>query len=153
MVGAVALVTGNLASAEDAVQEALVRAWERTQRGERIERLDAWVATVALNLSRSAVRRRLTELRAGRRAAQPVTADPGEQDRVDVQRALSELPRRQREAAVLRYFAGMNTREIAEVMGTSEGTVKSQLAKARRHLAESLALSEEPDRETNHADA
>ena len=54
LVGAVALVTGDAASAEDAVQEAIVRAWERTERGEQIVALDRWVATVAMNLSRAA---------------------------------------------------------------------------------------------------
>ena len=49
LVGAVALVTGDAASAEDAVQEAIVRAWERTERGEQIVALDRWVAAVAMN--------------------------------------------------------------------------------------------------------
>src|SRR2546422_6623339 len=57
LVGAVALVTGDAASAEDAVQEAIVRAWERTERGEQIVALDRWVAAVAMNISRSRLRR------------------------------------------------------------------------------------------------
>src|ERR1700740_1120571 len=54
---AVALVKGDLASAGDAVQAALGRAWERSERGERIEALERWVAAVAMNLSRSRLRR------------------------------------------------------------------------------------------------
>jgi RNA polymerase sigma-70 factor (ECF subfamily) len=57
LLGAIALVTGDLAAAEDAVQEAIVRAWERSERGERIDALDRWVAAVAMNLSRSRLRR------------------------------------------------------------------------------------------------
>src|ERR1044072_644366 len=64
VVGAVALVAGDLATAEDAVQEAIVRAWERTDRGDQIDDLDGWVAAVAMNLSRS----RLRHLRVERRA-------------------------------------------------------------------------------------
>jgi RNA polymerase sigma-70 factor (ECF subfamily) len=152
VVGAVSLVTGSLASAEDAVQEAVVRAWERTERGEPIERIDAWVTTVALNLSRSAIRRAVAERRArGRLAAVPVDAPPPSADRVDLQRALAALPPRQREAVILRSLLELRIDEIARAMGTSDGTVKSQLSKARAHLAAALAL--DPDTEQDHADA
>ena len=57
LVTAVALVSGSRAAAEDAVQEALARAWERSERGERIESLPAWVTRVAMNLSKSRLRR------------------------------------------------------------------------------------------------
>ena len=50
LVAAVALASGSRPAAEDAVQEALLRAWERSEKGEDIESLNAWVTTVALNL-------------------------------------------------------------------------------------------------------
>ena len=49
---AVSLACGSRAAAEDAVQEALARAWERSERGEHIESLRAWVMKVAINLVR-----------------------------------------------------------------------------------------------------
>jgi len=151
LVGAVALVTGDAASAEDAVQEAIVCAWERTERGEQIAALDRWVAAVALNLSRSRLRR----LRVERLARPKLVGAPPVQpsgDRVDIGRALAELPRRQREVAVLRYVLDLSTEEIAKQMRTSEGTVKSQLFKARAHLAVALSLVEDPDEENSHAE-
>ena len=57
VVATVELVCGSLATAEDAVQEALARAWEQETRGHEILRLGAWVTTVALNLARSQMRR------------------------------------------------------------------------------------------------
>ena len=102
LVGAVALVTGSMATAEEAVQEAIVRAWERSERGERIEALDAWVATVAMNLSRSGLRRLRTERRARPRLVAATTTDEPSADAIDVRDALTALPRRQREATVLR---------------------------------------------------
>ncbi len=151
LVGAVALVTGDAASAEDAVQEAIVRAWERTERGEQIVALDRWVAAVALNLSRSRLRRlRVERLARPRLVAAPPTQPSG--DRVDIARALAGLPRRQREVAVLRYVLDLSTEEIARQMRTSEGTVKSQLFKARAHLAEALSLVEDTDEENSHAE-
>jgi RNA polymerase sigma-70 factor, ECF subfamily len=151
IVGAVALVTGSLPAAEDAVQEAVLRAWQRTERGEPIDSLDSWVVTVALNLSRSGLRRLRTERRARPHIAR-AEATPGPSgDVVDVRRALASLPNRQREAAVLRYFLDLSTAEIAAAMATSEGTVKSQLSKARGHLASALAL--ETDEENDHVEA
>jgi len=86
IVGAVALVAGSRAAAEDAVQEALARAWERTDRGEGIDSLPAWVTRVAMNLSRSALRRLRAELRARERlaAAAPTAETAGAEVRVDL---------------------------------------------------------------------
>jgi predicted RNA polymerase sigma factor len=64
LVVALALANGSLAAAEDAVQEALVRAWAKSERGDHIESLPAWVTTVALNLSRKTVRRLIVESKA-----------------------------------------------------------------------------------------
>src|SRR5439155_8341300 len=128
LVGAVALVTGDVASAEDAVQEAIVRAWERTERGEQIVALDRWVAAVAMNLSRSRLRRlRVDRLARPRLLAAPSVQPSG--DRIEVARALAVLPRRQREAAVLRCLVDLSTGEIAKEMRTSAGTGKSELYK------------------------
>jgi RNA polymerase sigma-70 factor, ECF subfamily len=141
LVAAVALVSGSRPAAEDAVQEALLRAWARSEKGQEIESMEAWVTTVALNLARSALRR----LRAERRTARLDPAVVGEApnaDRIDVDRALSTLPRRQREVAVLRYYLQLDTRDVASVLGLSEGTVKSTLSRARAALAVALRIDE-----------
>lgn len=109
----VAMVAGSRPAAEDAVQEALARAWERSERGEEIDSLTAWVTVVSLNLARSRLRRVVAERRARERmGSRAGTAAPGPLDageRIDVLRALASLPRRQREATVLRYYLGLNT--------------------------------------------
>ena len=151
LVGAVSLVAGDLATAEDAVQEAIVRAWERSDRGDHIEDLDGWVAAVAMNLSRSRLRHLRVERRARPRLVAAATTDGPSPDAVDVRHALSTLPRRQREAAVLRFYLDRTTEEIASAMGTSHGTVKRQLAQARAHLADALGVPE-GDEESRHAD-
>ena len=138
---AVALVCGSVPAAEDAVQEALVRAWVRSERGERLESLPAWVASVALNHTRSGWRRAAAERRARRRLGDPTrSAPPPSEDHVEVARALAALPRREREVAVLRYLLGFDTKETAATLSIGEGTVKSSLARARMHLADALAL-------------
>jgi RNA polymerase sigma-70 factor (ECF subfamily) len=144
LVAAVAFVAGSHEAAEDAVQEALVRAWERPAGAERIDSLAAWVTRVSLNLSKSRLRRVRAEARARERlVSMRESESPRLGSRTDVERALRRLPRRQREVTVLRYYLGMDVGEIAEALGVSEGTVKTQLFRARRALAGMLGDEEE----------
>src|SRR5262245_20761221 len=139
LVAAVALTCGSRPAAVDAVQEALLRAWERSEKGEEIESMKAWVTTVALNLARSGLRRLRSERRAKARLHASDVGEPTV-DRVDVERALSALPRRQREAVVLRYYLQLDTRETATALGMSEGTVQSTLSRARAAVGAALGL-------------
>lgn len=133
------------------MQEALVRAWMRSERGERLESLPAWVTAVALNQTRSGWRRAMAERRARHRMPQRASVQaPPNEDHIEVARALSTLPRRQREVAVLRYLLEMSTAEVAAALGIGEGTVKSSLARARAYLVDTLAMHD--DEVTNDAD-
>lgn len=128
-----------------------MRAWMRSERGEPLESLPAWVAAVALNQTRSGWRRAMAERRARQRMPQRAAVQtPPNEDHVEVARALSTLPRRQREVAILRYLMEMNTAEVAAALGIGEGTVKSSLARARAHLVTTLAMHD--DEVTNDAD-
>jgi RNA polymerase sigma factor (sigma-70 family) len=152
------MVCGSRATAEDAVEEALARAWERSGRGERIESLRAWVFKVATNLVKSGFRRLAAERRAkallegggGRHRADGLSSTDRSDQLVDLRRALAKLPARQREATVLRYYLDMDVREIAQALGVNEGTAKTTLFRARQALAQELG---EPDQEeaTNRA--
>lgn len=142
LVAAVGLTSGSRPAAEDAVQEALIRAWERSEKGEEIDSLERWVTTVALNLARSGLRRIRSERRARARLASTAVGEPPTADRVDVDRSLAVLPRRQREVAVLRYYLQLSTREVASALELDEGTVKSTLFRARAALAQALGIDE-----------
>ena len=149
LVAGLAVVLGGRAAAEDAVQEALARAWERSMRGEHIDSLRNWVAVVAMNLLRSRLRRLAAEHRARERLAvreqarQPSPAPlPGSVDEgLDLGRALRTLPRRQREALVLHYFGGLPLAEIARALHTRQGAVQQLLHRGRRSLATALGAS------------
>jgi RNA polymerase sigma-70 factor (ECF subfamily) len=144
------LAFGTRSSAEDAVQEALARAWERSERGEGIESLAAWVTVVATNLMGSGLRRLWVERRAEHRlepgaggsAQEDSTA--GLDDLIDLRQALASLPRRQRAAVVLRYYLDLDVAHVARALKVSEGTAKTTLHRARRSLAAALG---EPNRE------
>jgi RNA polymerase sigma factor (sigma-70 family) len=108
--------------------------------------LKAWVTTVAMNQVRSGFRRLLAERRARQRSGPggwgAVTGGlpsfPEAEQTVDVRRALMALPRRQREATVLRYYLDLDVAEVARALHINEGTAKTTLHRARRALASAL---------------
>lgn len=135
------VLTGDPESAADLVQEALartLRAWRRRP----IDDPNAYVRKVMVNSYASAWRRGRALPMADVSVAELPTACDGI-DRVDdrdaVWRALAVLPPRQRAVTVLRYYDDLSEAEIAAVMGTSAGTVKSQSARALRRLEALLA--------------
>ena len=71
----------------------------------------------------------------------PATADPGSSRRIDVERAVARLSRRQRTAIDCVYFVGLSIAETAAVMRCAEGTVKSTLADARARLRTLLEVA------------
>jgi len=142
LVRAVALVCGSTATAEDAVQEALARVWDRLQRGDDLERPESWVVTVALNLTRSGLRHQAVRRRAlSRLAARPAHHDDSP-ELLDLRAAVDALPRRQREAVVLHYYLGFDVASIGAMLGVSEGTIKTALFRARAALAVALGEPE-----------
>jgi RNA polymerase sigma-70 factor (ECF subfamily) len=142
LVAALTLIAGSREAAEDAMQEALARAWDRSERGEEIRSLGAWVTTVAINHARNAARRgRFDLLLRGRLGRSPSVAAPTG-DRVDLARGLAQLPVRQREVTVLHYYLDMDIRTVAETLGVHEGTVKTSLHRARAALAAALGADE-----------
>ena len=153
IVSGLSVMCGSRAAAEDAVQHALAKAWERSERGERIDQLAGWVTVVARNDLRSWFRRVRAERRA--RAALghgvPTESESGADDRVDVLQALGRLTRAQRDTTVMHYYLGMTVAEVAAALGVSDGTVKSTLHRARQILAPALGVHEPTEEVTNDA--
>jgi RNA polymerase sigma-70 factor (ECF subfamily) len=138
LVRVVAVVAPSVADAEDAVQEAFARAWERQARGQTIDDLPAWIVTVALNLVRSRFRR-LRRISASH--ADPAGPSGGglDEELIDLRDAVRALPARQAQCVVLHYLLGFEVRVIATTLRVSEGTVKTALTRARASLAASLS--------------
>jgi RNA polymerase sigma-70 factor (sigma-E family) len=127
------MLTGNAAAAEELAQEAFIATWRAWTRLRTQEAALAYVRSSVVNLSRSALRRKAVELRHRvTRVDSAVEVDVPV--RVDVLRAVSALPKRQRECVALRFFEDLTEVETAEVLGISVGTVKSQTWKALRRL-------------------
>lgn len=135
LVGTLSLLCGDGDAAEELAQETLARVWLHWSRvhelGEPLA--TAWTYRVAINLTNSWFRRRVAERRARARFAAQATGahlDPDAADAVAIRRAVAALPRRQRTALVLRYYADLPVAEVAALMGCAPGTAKSLTSKA-----------------------
>jgi RNA polymerase sigma-70 factor (ECF subfamily) len=138
LVGQVAAVTGDLGDAEDAVQEAFVRASRHWARIREYDLPDAWVRRVAIREALSGIRRRRRRLAALMRLVPPPAAPELSADGVDLRRAMARLPSRQREVLVLFHVVELPVEEIAVQLRVPAGTVKSRLARGRAALARLL---------------
>lgn len=125
-------------AAEEVVQEAFLRLRQSWPRLQNSATTGAYLRTIVLNLSRSALRRRLVQLR---HYVPRALDEPSAEDQLvqaerhqAVRTALNSLPRRQREAIVLRYYADLSEPEIAQAMQLSLGAVKSHLRRGKSTL-------------------
>jgi RNA polymerase sigma-70 factor, ECF subfamily len=120
-------------AAEDAVQEAILRAWRSIGRYHPNMPFEPWITTILIRECRRALRR-------GNRNQPSVTEKDlsvALPDRALFE-AIAALPQDVREAVVLHYLHGYNISETAGVMGIPAGTVKSRLFRARKLLAAEL---------------
>jgi RNA polymerase sigma factor (sigma-70 family) len=143
VVAAVRLITGDREGAPDAVQDAIVGLLTRPPSVEP-SNYAAWITVAASNKARDAQRRRGAESRALSRLGVPREAADRASEAldVDVEAALDSLPTRQRQICVLHYLLDQSVDTIAEGLGVSTGTVKTQLHRARQALAARLTGGE-----------
>lgn len=132
-------LTGSRDHAEDVAQEAMLAAFRRWDEVSRMDAPHAWVRRVCSNLSVSFIRRRMVEARglvALRKRRSEV--EPLGEDDAAFWAEVRRLPRRQAQCIVLLYVYGCPVAEVAEVLGCSDGTVKTHLSRARAKLAQRL---------------
>ena len=141
------LVAGNAADAEEAVQDAFVKAYRALWRFRPGAPFRPWllriVANEARNRRRSAGRRAALALRAtqeppGEAAPSPEAALLGAERREELVAALNRLDERDREALACRYFLDLSEAETAAALGVRPGTVKSRLSRALERLRAEL---------------
>lgn len=138
-IGQIYAMTGSLHEAEDCVQEAYARAWQRwaslsTEHGNP----EAWVRTVAARLAVSSWRKAVNRLTAHRRENREDEVSGMNPDHLAVVAALRRISADQRLAIVLHHYAGLSIEEIAAETGASTSTVKARLARGRKALAPHL---------------
>jgi RNA polymerase sigma-70 factor (ECF subfamily) len=141
------------ADATDAVQQAFVTAWRELPRLRDLDRFDAWLGRIVVNVCRDELRRR------NRRRVREVPADGGEGQREvadprasdfethvgrsdEIRRAFASLSVQQRSILVLHHVEGRSIQEIATVLAIPSGTAKWRLFSARQALERALAEAE-----------
>jgi RNA polymerase sigma-70 factor, ECF subfamily len=136
---------GSPEDAEDATQEVLLKVYGALPRFRLDKRFLPWLYTIAINHLRSR-QKRVLGLRARRAGDDPDTlpAPPGpdvaaEDTKERVRRAVRSLPANLREVTTLYYLEGLDTAEVAEVLGLGLENVKSRLHRARARLRGLLA--------------
>ncbi|WBB66670.1 SigE family RNA polymerase sigma factor [Micromonospora sp. WMMD812] len=132
--------------ADDLVQEAATRIFQRWSRVAGADQIDAYVRSVVVRLFLDGRRKGWWRIRLF--AAPPdirQTEDRGVEDRTVLWQALAQVPPRQRAVLVLRFLHDLPVDEVARAMGCSAGTVKSQTAHglaAMRRLLDGAELME-----------
>lgn len=132
-------LTGDLAEAQDCVQEAYARAWQRWATVSGYDVPAAWVRQVAFRLAISRFRRARVGVGVLRRVGPPAQVPPLDPSHVAIVQALKCLPEAQRIAVVLHHVAGLSVAEVAVETGAPTGTVKARLSRGRAALADLLA--------------
>jgi RNA polymerase sigma-70 factor (ECF subfamily) len=138
-----AAMLGDAGQAEDAVQEATLRAWRSIGQVRSSAQLRGWFLTIVANRSRSMRRTRwwsvirLSDPRFGL----PSPADAADQ-REDLSKALGRLSPDERAAVFLRFYEDMSSRQVGEALGITATAARSRIHRALRRLRVDLGEEE-----------
>lgn len=130
------------ADAQDAAQEVFLRAFKYLHRLDTRKPIEPWLMQMTVNVCRNIGRSRqrrwntfpenvMPESACADESSNPHTGLNGEQERQMLWKALETLPEKERMAVILRDIDGLSTAEVAEMLGSSETTVRSQVSRAR----------------------
>jgi RNA polymerase sigma-70 factor (ECF subfamily) len=149
-------LSGNRDTADDLVQETLMKAWAARLRFQAGTNMRAWTFIILRNLYLSQMRRARFKGEWDDLVADRVLAAPASQDRHvelgDMQRALLHLPQPQREALILVGAGGFAYEEAAEICGVAVGTIKSRVARGRVALETIMSDGSLPSRREHESD-
>lgn len=137
-------VTGDVGSAEDAVQEAFVKVWAALQAGTRIDSFRAYMYRAVRNECVAVLRGKhdFVDIYDAADVSEP-DIDTSERD-ARVWQAIDGLPDRCREIFLMSKRDGLSNEEIAEELGVSVKTVKNHMTKAFARLRDALAPGHKP---------
>ena len=132
--------TGSSADAEDAMQEALLRAWNRRNTLRDVAYFSTWLNRILINECKTLLRKRK------RHVLQPdlpnISTPPPDEQAALLRAALFSLPEKYRMVLYLHYYQGYTALEMAEMLGKNPSTVRTWLVQARWKLKEILEVEE-----------
>jgi RNA polymerase sigma-70 factor (ECF subfamily) len=140
---------GAMDDAQDATQEVFLRAFKYIHRFDVRKPIRPWLMQMTVNVCRNIGRNRqrrwntFSEVKAADATPMDESADPhngfaGEQERQMLWKALDSLPEKERMAVVLRDIEGLSTTEVAQILHSSETTVRSQVSRARVRMKSAI---------------
>ncbi len=136
-------VAGNPADADDACQDAMIAIVKGIHRFDGRSTFRTWSYRVATNACLDELRRRKRRPVAAIEEPERISDEPSVaqrvSDRLSIDDAFPQIPEEFRAPVVLRDVVGMDYAEIAETLDLPPGTVRSRIARGRRHLAEVLS--------------
>ncbi|WP_224816401.1 RNA polymerase sigma factor [Hasllibacter sp. MH4015] len=145
----------NAATADDLVQDTVLKAWSNIDKFQPGTNMRAWLFTILRNTFYSMRRKRSREVAdvdgemAGRLSEKP--AHDGHLVMKDFAAAFAQLPDEQREALLLVGASGFSYEEAADMCGCAVGTIKSRANRGRKRLSEIMELSEDEPLEATDA--
>lgn len=128
-------MTGNVHDAQECVQEAYARAWQRWGQVSTYDDPEAWVRTVAWRIAVNRWRKARNRVAAMVRHGAPEPVAEPSIDNVALVAALRQIPEAQRRAIVLHHLCGLSVEDVAHETGAPSGTVKARLTRGRAALA------------------
>ena len=145
MLGYVYVLTGDIVEAQDVVQEAFVRAWQRWSTVGDYTDPESWVRVVAARIAISRWRGSQSRARAYARVGASAVVEGPTPDTVALVAALRRLPAAQRTTLALHYVLGLSIADIAGETNAAVGTVEARLARGRAAVAILLADDDRPE--------
>ena len=142
------LCAGDQSSAEDLVQDAIVRAFASTRAFASAHHAENYIRKAMVSASVDGWRRRGRQARAYSRSAESAVVPGADAQAVavtDVERALGQLSPRERACVVLRFYDDLSVAQVAQRLGLADGTVKRYLADASARLADTLGVTIDSD--------
>ncbi len=147
--------TGNREAAEDCGQETMIRIWRSLESYRGDCALESWVYRIAANCCMDWLRKKKRDKSVSVEPLQeqgfdPADPSPGTEDQVvaedehrRLREAITQLPDEQREALILTQLEKVTYEEAAQMLGVSEGTIKSRVNRAKARLKEILSADGE----------
>ena len=136
--GATYMITRDRAEAEDIVQEAFLRLFERWERVVEMDNPAGYLYRVSMNVFRSRRRRASMAVRRMARIVPPPDGLVGVEDRALVHRGMAELTPHQRAAIVATALYGLTSEEAAPLLGVKPTTVRARVSRARAALRDAI---------------
>jgi RNA polymerase sigma-70 factor (ECF subfamily) len=136
------LVTGDRAEAEEIMQDAFLKVWERWERVGAMDDPVGYLYRTAMNLFRKRYRRAVLAIRRSIRLAPPRDDFADAENRDTVRRVLSTLPPRQRAALVLTEMLGFSPNEAGRALGVQASTIRSLSHQGRESFRRAMEVDD-----------